>query len=673
LHPTRTWQRVNDSVGFDVASLSDTSGTVPRAKSGEPPRRIVIQYPAPSVDDGRYAAKRCVGDRVTVAADIFRDGHEIIRAVVRHRAPGEKDWRESPMEPIDEHLDGVRWAGEFEVDQIGRWEFDVEAWTDVFATWHDELERKVAAGQHDLNGELSEGQLLLSHAAERSKSQEDRATIEDALAVLADEVADETRKLGAVLAQNVFEAVERQAERGDSVTLEDPLPLEVDRVRGRYGSWYELFPRSWGGLKGVEKRLPELVQLGFDVIYLPPIHPIGKTNRKGRNNSLIAGPDDPGSPWAIGSEAGGHDAVHPDLGTEDDLRSLTARAKELEIDICLDFAIQCSADHPWLKEHPEWFHHRPDGTLKYAENPPKRYQDIYNVNWNSPNWRELWDALLDVVLHWVDCGVEVFRVDNPHTKPFAFWEWLIEEVHKRNRNVIFFAEAFTRRAVMRQLAKLGFTQSYTYFTWKNARWELTEYVSELAYSGEQEYFRPNFFANTPDILHEYLQHGGPPAFVTRLVLASTLSPSYGIYSGYENFENVPVRPGSEEYLDSEKYEIKHRTLDGPLLPLVRQLNEIRRGNPALQEFSNITFLDTENEALIAYAKQSAGNTVICVVNIDPHNQQEGIALVPAHIGLPPVFGVRDLLSDERYDWRIGRNYVRLVPGERQAHVLRVES
>jgi starch synthase (maltosyl-transferring) len=625
------------------------------------------------VDGGRYAAKRSVGDRLTVAADIFRDGHEIIRAVVRYRAPGEEDWRESPMQPIDRHLDGVRWAGEFEVDAIGRWEFDVQAWTDVFATWHDELERKVAAGQHDLNGELSEGRLLLQQAAERSDDAEDTRTIEAALWVLDDEQADETKRLGAALAENVFEAVERQAERTDAVALDDPLPLEVDRVRGSFGSWYEMFPRSWGGLKGVEQRLPELAELGFDVIYLPPIHPIGKTNRKGRNNSLIAGPDDPGSPWAIGSEAGGHDAVHPDLGTEDDLRSLTARARELDMDIALDFAIQCSADHPWLKEHPEWFHHRPDGTLKYAENPPKRYQDIYNVNWNSPNWRELWDALLEVVLHWVDCGVEAFRVDNPHTKPFAFWEWLIEEVHKRNRNVIFFAEAFTRRAVMRQLAKLGFTQSYTYFTWKNARWELTEYVSELAYSGEQEYFRPNFFANTPDILHEYLQHGGPPAFVTRLVLASTLSPSYGIYSGYENFEHVPVRAGSEEYLDSEKYEIKHRTLDGPLLPLVRQLNEIRRGNPALQEFSNITFLDTENEALIAYAKQSAGNTVICVVNIDPHNQQEGIALVPAHIGLPPVFGVHDLLANERYDWRIGRNYVRLVPGERQAHVLRVES
>jgi starch synthase (maltosyl-transferring) len=342
------------------------------------------------------------------------------------------------------------------------------------------------------------------------------------------------------------------------------------------------------------------------------------------------------------------------------------------MDICLDFAIQTSADHPWLTEHPEWFHHRPDGTLKYAENPPKRYQDIYNVNWNSPDWRGLWDALLEVVLHWVELGVRVFRVDNPHTKPFAFWEWLIQEVHKVDRDVIFLAEAFTRRAVMRQLAKLGFSQSYTYFTWKNSRWDLTEYVSELAYSGEQEYFRPNFFANTPDILHEYLQEGGPAAFEARLILASTLSPSYGIYSGYESFENVPVREGSEEYLDSEKYEAKRRSLDGPLLPLVRRLNEIRRDNPALQELSNVTFLETENDALIAYTKQTGGNTVIVVVNIDPHNQQEGIVVVPAHLGLPPVFGAHDLLSDERWDWRIGRNYVRLVPGERQAHVVRVD-
>jgi starch synthase (maltosyl-transferring) len=457
------------------------------------------------------------------------------------------------------------------------------------------------------------------------------------------------------------------------VSLKEPRTIEVDRRRAGVGAWYELFPRSWGGLKGVEKALPKLGELGFDVIYLPPIHPIGLKNRKGRNNALVARKRDPGSPWAIGSEAGGHDAVHPDLGTIDDLRSLTKRAAELDIDIALDFAIQCSADHPWLREHPEWFHRRPDGTLKYAENPPKRYQDIYNVNWESEDWRGLWQALLAVALQWVECGVKVFRVDNPHTKPFAFWEWLIAEVHKRDRDVVFLAEAFTRRAVMRQLAKLGFSQSYTYFTWKNSRWELSEYVAELAYSGEQEYFRPNFFANTPDILHAYLQHGGPAAFEARLVLAATLSPSYGIYSGYEWFENDPVREGSEEYLDSEKYELKKRALDGPLLPLIGRVNQIRRDNAALQELSNVTFLDTANDALIAYVKQSPGNTVIAVVNIDPFQPQEGLAVVPAHIGLPPSFTVHDLLVDERYQWRIGPNYVRLEPGVRQAHLVRVET
>jgi starch synthase (maltosyl-transferring) len=422
----------------------------------------------------------------------------------------------------------------------------------------------------------------------------------------------------------------------------------------------------------VEQQLPRLAELGFDVVYLPPIHPIGRTNRKGRNNAIVAGPDDPGSPWAIGSEDGGHDAVHPELGTVDDLRRLTARARELGIDICLDFAIQCSADHPWLREHPEWFHHRPDGTLKYAENPPKRYQDIYNVNWDSEDWRGLWEALLEVVLHWVDCGIKVFRVDNPHTKPFEFWAWLIAQVHARDRDAVFLAEAFTRRAVMRHLGKVGFSQSYTYFTWKNSRWELTEYVSQLAHSGEQEYFRPNFFANTPDILHAYLQHGGPPAFEARLILAATLSPSFGIYSGYEWFERVPVREGSEEYLHSEKYELKTRALDGPLLPLIGHLNHIRRTNPALQDFANITFMDTANDALIAFAKQSNGNTVITVVSIDPEYVQQGVAVVPHELGLPPTFTAHDLLSGERFHWHLGPNYVRLAPGERQAHVIVAE-
>ena len=644
-----------------------------RGGSARPPDRIVIQYPEPSVDRGRYPVKRTVGDVVGVSVDIFRDGHDIVRAVVKYRpADGSsRRWRESELQKIDAHLGGVRWGGSFAVDAIGRWQYTFEAWTDHFGTWRDELRRKVVSGQHDLAGELSEGALLLQDAAERATAKDERALIEGALAVLDDDGATEDARHHAVLDDALYEAVERSQARADAVSLE-PLTLEVDRERARFSAWYEMFPRSWGGLKGVEAQLPKLADLGFDVIYLPPIHPIGLTNRKGRDNSLTAAPGDPGSPWSIGDESGGHDAVHQDLGTVDDLRSLTRVAGELGIDIALDFAIQCSADHPWLTEHPEWFNRRPDGTLKYAENPPKRYQDIYNVNWDSPDWRGLWDALLQVVMQWVDCGVKVFRVDNPHTKPAAFWQWLIETVHAEHRDVIFLAEAFTRRAVMRHLAKVGFSQSYTYFTWKNARWELVEYVSELAYSGEQDYFRPNFFANTPDILHEYLQHGGRAAFEARLVLAATLSPTYGIYSGFENYENVAVREGSEEYLHSEKFEIRERALDGELLPVIRRINHARRENPALQHLSNITFMATENEAILAYAKQSGPNTVITVVNLDPHNTQEGLAVVPAHLGLPPVFTVHDLLSGERFEWRIGRNYVRLEPGIRQAHLNRVE-
>jgi starch synthase (maltosyl-transferring) len=660
-----------------------------------PPRRIVIQYPTPSVDGGRYPPKRCVGERVDVSVDVFRDGHELIRAALRYRAPDEEQWHETGLRRIDAHLGGVRWNAQFSVDRPGPWQYTIEAWTDVFGTWRDELQRKVNAGQHDqpddssagragriheagpraggrLEGELSEGLLHLQAAAQRASSDEVRRLIEHACEQLADPAVPESAKYDVALGEEVAEAVEQEQARHDAVCLDHPVTIQVERLRARFSSWYEMFPRSWGGLRGVQAQLPRLAELGFDVVYLPPIHPIGLTNRKGRDNTLVASPGDPGSPWAIGDDTGGHDAVHPDLGTEDDLRELTATAAALNMDIALDFAIQCSADHPWLTEHPEWFHHRPDGTLKYAENPPKRYQDIYNVNWESPDWRSLWDALLGVVLKWVDLGVKAFRVDNPHTKPFAFWAWLIDEVHARDPDVIFLAEAFTKRAVMRHLGKLGFSQSYTYFTWKNARWELVEYMSELAYSGEQEYFRPNFFANTPDILHEYLQHGGPAAFDTRLVLAATLSPSYGIYSGFENFENEPERAGSEEYLHSEKYEIKQRRLDGPLLPLVQRINEIRHASPALQELSNITFLDCANDALIAYAKQSRGETIICVVNLDARNDQKGSLTIPASLGVPPAFTAHDLLSDERYHWRIGHNFVDLAPGWRMAHVVRVE-
>jgi starch synthase (maltosyl-transferring) len=555
----------------------------------------------------------------------------------------------------------------------GRWEWCIEAWTDLFSTWRDELRRKIEAGQHDLGGELSEGAALIEDAARRTESGDDRTILEAALDVIRDDAAEETAKWDAALAPDVLEAVERHGERHGTSRMEKPLPLEVDRVRARFSSWYELFPRSWGGLKAVEELIPTVAEHGFDVLYFPPIHPIGRKNRKGRNNTLEAGPDDPGSPYAIGAAEGGHEAVHPELGTIEDMRSLCATAREHGMDVCMDIALNASADHPWLTEHPEWFQQRPDGTLKYAENPPKRYQDIYNFNWDSPAWREMWDAWRDILVHWVQVGVKVFRIDNPHTKPFAFWEWIIAEVHEVDRDVIFLAEAFTRRAVMRELGKVGFTQSYTYFTWKNSRWELTEYVNELAWGPEKEYFRPNFFPVTPDILHAYLVHGGPPAFVTRLVLAGTLAPSYGILAGYEHFENVPLREGSEEYLNSEKYEAHQRTWGGPLLPMIRRLNEIRHENPALQVLSNVHFLETYNEALIAYAKQSPGNCLLIVVNLDPHNAQEGVAVVPAHLGLPPVFTVEDQFTGDHFDWRIGENYVRLEPGGNQAHVLRVLS
>jgi starch synthase (maltosyl-transferring) len=585
-----------------------------------------VQDVEPQIDCGRYPVKRTVGDRVDVAATIFKDGHDTLGAAIRVRPPGEKRWQEVPLDPV-----GVdRFGGSFPVDRPGRWTFAVAAWTDRVATWKDELRRKVEAGQEDLSGELAEGAALLGRA---------ELSLEDGLAV---DVADR---------------------HGEVVSA--PLAVDVDRVLARFGAWYELFPRSWGGFRGVARVLPQLAELGFDVVYLPPIHPIGVTNRKGRNNALVAERGDVGSPWAIGSKEGGHDAIEPSLGTWADFDAMVEAARAAGIELALDFAIQCSPDHPWLKEHPEWFNRRPDGTLKYAENPPKRYQDIYNVNFESEDWQGLWQALLDVVLGWVRRGIRVFRVDNPHTKPVAFWEWLIAEVRAEQPDVLFLAEAFTRPPMMTTLAKAGFAQSYTYFTWKNAKWELEEWVAQLLEWAE--FYRPNAFANTPDILHEYLQHGGRPAFEARLVLAATLSPSYGIYSGFEHFENVPVRPGSEEYLDSEKYEVKKRALDGPLLPLVRRLNEIRRAQPALQRLENLRWLETENDRLVAYVKDD----VIVVVNIDPQAEQEGVCVVPVALGWPPAFEVSDLLAEQTYLWRAGRNYVKLGPG--QSHVLKVRA
>ncbi|MFL5953714.1 MAG: alpha-1,4-glucan--maltose-1-phosphate maltosyltransferase [Gaiellaceae bacterium] len=595
---------------------------MPLPKTPQP--RIQIQAVEPIVDCGRFAVKRTVGDRVDVYATVFKDGHDTLAGAVRVKGPGDKAWREEPLLP----LGNDRWGGSFVPDRPGRWHFAVAAWTDRVATWQDELRRKVDAGQEDVSGELAEGAQLLGRES---------VTVEEGLAVAPSDRHDET--------------------------VSQTYEVDVDRVLARFGSWYELFPRSWGGFRGVAEVLPDVAALGFDVVYLPPIHPIGVSNRKGKNNALEAGPGDVGSPWAIGSAAGGHEAIEPALGTWEDFDAMIAAAKDVGVEIALDFAIQCSPDHPWLAEHPEWFNRRPDGTLKYAENPPKRYQDIYNVNFESEDWRALWTALLDVVLFWVHRGVTVFRVDNPHTKPVPFWEWLIPEVRWKHPQVIFLAEAFTRPSMMTTLAKIGFAQSYTYFTWKNTKSELVEYMQQLL--AWHQFYRPNAFVNTPDILHEYLQRGGPPAFQARLVLAGTLVPSYGIYSGYESFENVPVRPGSEEYLDSEKYEAKQRSLDGPLLPLVQRLNEVRRAEPALQRLENLRWLETENDLLIAYAKDD----LISVVNLDPFAEQEGACVIPVALGFPPAFDAEDLLTGQAFTWRAGRNYVRLAPGK--SHVLKV--
>ena len=625
----------------------------------QPPARILIERPAPSIDCGRYPAKACVGDDVRVSADVFRDGHEVLRVVVRYRGPQERAWSEAALAPYDAAAGGNGFEGSFPVDRQGRWTFAFEAWADAFASWRTEVTRKLDASLKDLSSELLEGRAIVEATAARAKG-EDRELLR---AALAEWTLDEA------ISVDVARASARWPDRSQA-TRSKPLEVEVDRVRARFGAWYELFPRSWGGLQGTTAVVGELAALGFDVLYMPPIHPIGTTHRKGRNNAVQAAPGDPGSPYAIGTAEGGHDAIDPGLGTDADFDALVARCAEHGMDVALDLAINCSPDHPWLQEHPEWFERRPDGTLKYAENPPKKYQDIYNVDFGCEDWRGLWQALLDVVQHWVRRGVKVFRVDNPHTKPFAFWEWLIAEVRAQDPDVVFLAEAFTKAAVMRALAKIGFSQSYTYFTWKTSRHDLSEYVVELATSGMQEYYRPNFFTNTPDILGEDLQHGGPPAFHARLVLAATLSPSYGIYSGFERFENVPVRPGSEEYEDSEKYEIKQRRLDGPLLPVVRELNAARRAHPALQRLENVRFLGTENDTLVAYVKRTGDDVVIVVVNIDPFTVQEGIADVPHESGLPAAYEVRDVLTGEHHTWSVGRNFVRLNPGG--AHVLVVE-
>jgi starch synthase (maltosyl-transferring) len=691
------------------------------------PHRVVIEAVRPQVDGGRFPVKRTPGEAVHVSADLFADGHDVIRAVLRSRAVdaarGAGPWSETPMLPEVNDL----WHASFVVGHVGVFEYAIDAWIDRFASWRRDLQKKFEARQ-DVSSELLEGALLVRAAANRlpvalaappaiapsaagpvpprrgrtskaraaaaapapaaGETPEDReALAQDRAWLLAaaetlERPGDQASRVSVALGPPLTAAMDRHADRA-AASSSETLRVVVEPERARFGAWYEMFPRSCGPDPArsatwdeAAERLPAIAGMGFDVLYLPPIHPIGRTHRKGPNNTLTAGPDDPGSPWAIGGAEGGHMSVHPDLGTLDDFGRFVGRARDLGIDIALDLAYQCSPDHPYVTEHPEWFRHRPDGTIKYAENPPKRYQDIYPFDFEGEAFQALWDELKQIVLFWIDHGVRIFRVDNPHTKPFPFWEWMIAEVRRAHPGIIFLSEAFTRPKVMRRLAKVGFSQSYTYFTWRNTKPEIVEYFTELTQTDVREYMRPNLFANTPDILHEYLQRGGRPAFEVRLILAATLGATYGIYSGFEICENRAV-PGTEEYLDSEKYQ--YRPWDwsrpGHITPLVTSINRVRRENPALHGDWSLRFHDADNAQLLAYSKRTPdlSNIVLTVVNLDPFNMQHGWVQVPVRNWKldPSAYVVEDLLTGERYHWHGEWNYVRLDPGFRAAHVLRV--
>jgi starch synthase (maltosyl-transferring) len=639
--------------------------------------RVQIQDISPTVECGRYAAKAVVDEHVVVGVDIFREGHDKLAGAIRYRGPDDEGWREAPL-----RLDvNDRWYGSFPVDAVGPWRYHVLGWTDHYASWLDGLQKKHAAGQTDLGLELEEGAQLLER---RKVPKAVRELLDQTVAVLrgGDSL---TMKVEAASAPDLLVLLEHHPERLDATQSKPDLPLWVDREAAQFSAWYEMFPRSEGAtatrsgtFADAAKRLAGIAEMGFDVVYLPPIHPIGRTARKGRNNSLTPDVTDPGVPWAIGSEEGGHKSVHPDLGTIEDFDEFVAEARRHDLEVSLDFAIQCSPDHPWVREHPEWFKHRSDGSIAYAENPPKKYQDIYPIDFDTPDIDGLKAELKSVVDFWIGHGITIFRVDNPHTKALPFWEWLIAAVRLEHPEAIFLAEAFTRPKMMRTLAKLGFNQSYTYFAWRNTKYELTEYLTELAHGEMADYYRPNFWPNTPDILTEYLVSGGPPAFKIRLVLAALLSPAYGIYSGYELYENVPVRAGSEEYLDSEKYQYRPRDWSRPdsLAPWIARINRIRNEHPPLRRLRNLWFHHIGNDHLLCFSKVWDNRTqpLLVVVNLDPHNPQEAMTgldlwqLGMEHVG---PFEAHDLITDTTYIWHGASNYVRLDPSSEPAHVLRL--
>ena len=653
-------------------TLRQVSSSIPATTS-----RVVIEDVTPRVDDGRFPYKRVAGDTVEVEADVFADGHDVVAALVRYKRRGEKNWRRVPMVP----LVNDRWEASFTVEEVGRYGFTVEGWIDHFASWAKGIVKKQAAGVVT-DTDLETGAALLDEGAARATKAAASLLAETAETVRAEE-ADPAAAVAVATSDEVMAAMRAFPDRSRSTVHERVYEIEVDRERARFSSWYELFPRSWGAsgehgtLLDVADRLDYVAELGFDVLYLPPIHPIGTTHRKGPNNTLDAGPDDPGVPWAIGNADGGHTAIHPALGTLDDFGKLRDRAADLGIELALDIAFQCSPDHPWVTEHPEWFRHRPDGTIQYAENPPKKYEDIFPLDFETSDPEGLWQALHDVFAYWMDQGVRIFRVDNPHTKAFPFWEWVIGELKKRDPGVILLAEAFTRPKVMYRLAKLGFNQSYTYFAWRNSSWELREYLTELTQGPPAEFFRPNFWPNTPDILTEYLQTDGRPAFIIRLLLAATLSSNYGIYGpAFELMESTPRNPGSEEYLDSEKYQIRAWDLDRPdsLAPVVAQVNRIRREHPALQHVRNLRFHPTDNEMLLTYSKAHGDDLVLVVVNLDPHHTQTGWTNLPLdELGIDGAhpFQVHDLLVDRRYMWHGAHNFIQIDPQVMPGHVFAV--
>ncbi len=679
-------RRASAAANREQSKQPSTKATPSTIASSLPPvdtyPAVVIEDAQPQLDGGRWPIKRVVGDAVEVSADIFKEGHDLLQARVIFHALDEPDWREEPMRPVEND----RWVGQFTVDRNTRYVYSILAFTDVYGSWRADLEKRIAAAQ-DVSSELLEGLRLVEQAAARSSDPDDRGRLE-AYADRWSATKEQREVAELAISQELDEVMDRWHDRSDATRYRQVFDLIVDRERARFAAWYEIFPRSQGTdptrsatFREAEARLPAIAAMGFDTLYLTPIHPIGITNRKGPNNTLVAGPNDPGSPYAIGSKAGGHEAIAPELGTLDDFMHFQQRAREHGLEIALDFAIQVAPDHPWVKQHPQWFYHRPDGTIKYAENPPKKYEDIYPLNFRTSDWKNLWAALRDIVALWADRGVRAFRVDNPHTKPLAFWEWLIRDVQNVYPDAIFLAEAFTRPKMMKQLAKVGFTQSYTYFTWRNTKWELQEYLTELTQTSMKEYYRANFFANTPDILPHILQLGGRPAFRMRLVLAATLSSVYGIYSGFELAENTPrgARGTTEYYQDSEMYQ--HKVWDwnrpGNIIDDVTRVNRIRRENPALRLYDNVRFCGTDNDQVIAYSKATPdlANIIVCAVNLDPNWVQSAWLDVPVDqwgIGSDQTYVVHDLMNDQRYTWRGRSNWVRLDPHVQPAHIFRVE-